>query len=260
MAPSWVVNPERGDSIRHKSVFDLSGLDSRFVHMHFDAMNRDYTVVFRVNVVPFQVYWVFFRAASLFCQGQSLFGGVDWAKETSVTVPPEVSTDVAALESVLFWVISGRLLDIHRLTATDVLEKLTFPSIGYMGDLLEIYKIAKFLEMENLATALLDDAVDIFTDKSVHTDVQNQLGRLLRASQHVDGFVNWYPLYETVCLCLANKYQGVTILTTHPFAYTRHTWETMWHLCAKQMSSWGDLIDLFFVLFETPEVITKIVY
>jgi hypothetical protein len=253
MAPSWVVSVERGDLLRKGSLFDLSGLERRFVDMFFSAsVEGEYSILFGANKVSFKMYGIFLRPSSLFCMGQSTFGGA--VREVSVTVPPEVSTDVSALQSVLFWVCTGRLMDIRDQNAEELMQHQTLPPIGYLGDLLEVYKIAKFLEIEQLSSALLEDAVDIFTDQSVDTDVQCQLGGLLRASQKTDGVVDWLPLYTAVCTILANKYLGVAVLTTHPFAYTRQTWEVLWDLCATQLSIWGDTVDLFFLLFETPEV------
>jgi hypothetical protein len=186
-------------------------------------------------------------------QGQSTFGGPCVEKETSVTIPPEVSIDVAALQSVLFWTHTGRLMNVAGLNIEGVVQHKKIPAIGYTGDLLQVYKIAKFLEIEQLATALLEDGIDIFTEQNLHEDIQRQLSGLLLASQHTDGVVDWYPLYSAVCHCLASKYVGVAVLAIHPFAYTRHTWEMLWDLCAPHLCMWGDLVDLFFVLFETPE-------
>jgi hypothetical protein len=227
----WVVDVSRGDIIsNHPQSIFANNLQQTSVEMFFHATRSG--------------------AHIIHLGGQQFQTGFAVISSDCVTIPSSVSVDAAALRSVLFWAYAKQLMYVEGKTIEDIMAQKDAPSGGYLGDLVEVYKIAKFLKLDGLSSALVAQCVNIFPTQNNPEKVSRQLGLLLRVSQGDCSEIDWTDLYEAVCSTIIDKYAGVPILATQPFAYNRRTWEKLWAMSPTTLYMWGDLVDLFWWLFD----------
>jgi hypothetical protein len=246
----WVMDPQRGDVVKEKGLFDHSVVNERFARMYFEGCESgDY--VFKFNGTDYHLDTMYLNESSFVVSTQQKFGGDAREKESFMTIPSEVSSDCAAMESVIFWLYTGTLMVVKGITKEDCV----FPeSRGFSGDLLEVYKIAKFLGIGELTDLLVRDAVDIFGVDSNRIDAIRQLGFLLFKTQgQVGDVVDYSELFEKVCEVVIDRHAGLVVLFSHPFAFKRGTWEQLFYRDQKRLSLWGEVVDIFFLMFEVPE-------
>jgi hypothetical protein len=107
------------------------------------------------------------------------------------------------------------------------------------------------LDVGVLTEALEKDAIDLYGKTSDRREIIMHFGMLLEFSQSND-FVDLTALHSEVCTVIAERYAGVMILLTAPFVFKRRTWEALFYRSRKTFTLWGDVVDVFFHLFETP--------